>query len=224
MSSMSTRKVFECLSTKKRSHYLLDVLPNTLTLDPNYAGIRGKSFTLFREIRAVPFRERAPKEMQKLLIEKQGSVKMDRSQFLLALQAKFESVIEKNWKPELNHIHLHSSGRDSRIISWTIKSLLQKHGPDWLGRMVFLCSKQEGPSFKKIMEYEGWKKNQYLIIGEELNDEDVWTPILLDFKNAWRMSNGTFTSAVNMWTYFPKVAHQKLGFPLDNIQMWNGGG
>lgn len=217
-------KVFECLSTREKSRNLLDILPQIVTLDPNYAGLRGTEFTLFREIRLVPFEELITEEMRKLFTTRIDTTKMRKSQFFVSLQQKYEEIIEANWKPELNHIHLHSSGLDSRIISWTIRSLFRKHGSDWLGRTVFVCSKQEGPSFKKIMEYEGWKRNQYLVVGEGLRDEDVWTPIFLDFKNAWRRAYDTFTHALNIHIYLPEMAHQKLGFPLNNIQLWDGDG
>lgn len=219
---ISIEKVFECLTTGKRSRFLLDVLPPVLTLDPNYMGTRGIPFTLFKEIRLVPFKELVTEEMEKLFTTRSGSIKMEKPQFFSRLREKLNDIVVANWKPELNHIMLHSSGIDSRIISWSIRNLFRKNGSDWLGRIVFLCSKNEGSSFKKIMEYEGWKKNQYLVVGEELKDEEVYAQIFADFKNAWRRAGGTFSSVMNISTYFSEIAHSKLGFPLGNIQLWSG--
>lgn len=224
MEFMDYIHVFECLSTGKRSRHLLDVLPRRLTLNPDYVGVKGREFKLFHEIRLVPFRELITKEWQELFTMKTNTVKMSRSEFLLGIRQRMENIIMANWDSKATHIHLHSSGFDSRILSCMIRNLFQKHGSDWLGHMAFVCSKWEGPSFRKIMEYEGWNQNQYLVVREKSKDEDVWAPIFLDFKNAWQRSQGDFTRARSIFVYLPEMASQELKFPLNNVQIWHTDG
>lgn len=226
MGFIEPRQEYRCKATGEISRNFLKVLPEIVTPGRDYARRdRGKyieSETVFREIEIVPPEEIITEEIKELFSLEAGTILMDESHFFAQLRERLLKVIEENWKPEKDHIVMHSSGRDSRMLSWLIRKLFHKHGPDWLGNIIFLCSKQEGPPFKQIMEYEGWKKDQYLVVGENLKDEDIFAPIFLNFKNAWRMCNGSFTDARNMFIYFPEVAHRERNFPLENIQTWSG--
>lgn len=227
MAFFETRQFYRCQATGKVSPNFIEVLPRILTLDPDYYRHRkgryaGQLNTLFEEIEIVPPDEIITPEMQELFSLKREIIQINKFQLFTMLKKRLLQVIKKSWDPDKIHFVMHSSGRDSRILSWLIRKKYLENGPEWLGRTVFLCSQQEGPLFEQIMQFEGWQKNQYLIIGNGENPEQVWTPILLDFKNAWRRCNGSYLDPLNMFVYFPEVAHRKLGFAPENFQIWTG--
>lgn len=96
-------------------------------------------------------------------------------------------VIEREWNSDHFHLQLHSSGYDSRLISGILMELREKHGAGWIGDMFFLCWEPDGPCFRKIMEWEGWKKNQYHIYREGVGVD--YRAELVDFENVGRWVN-----------------------------------
>lgn len=225
MGFFQIQQLYSCLLTEKISPNFLEVLPQNLTVNPNYkkdpaSGTRER-FTLFAEVELISAQDTITDEMRKVLDSQIGSVKMSESQCLNLCAKRLKKIIEENWKPEKNHIIMHSSGWDSRIISAYITEFFRKYGPEWLGKTIFLCSSKEGSAFKRIMKLEGWDLNQYLTIGNNKNRETI-ASILLDFPNAWRRCNGTFLNPLNPFVFFPEAAHRSRRFPLENIQSWTG--
>lgn len=132
----------------------------------------------------------------------------------------FEEVVEREWEPEKFHFVLHSSGYDSRMLSEAIRRIWKRRGDAWLGKVLFVCNKFEGDEFKKIMEYQGWDKDQFMVVGENTHIEQYHAPSL-DFETAWKRLNCIFGLPVNLF-YYPIEAAQVAGIaPADEeVQSW----
>jgi hypothetical protein len=72
--------------------------------------------------------------------------------------------VERNWNSDKIHVLPHSSGYDSRLMSYIIKTLAEKNGESWLGKMYFICFQPEIQPFLEIMKYEGWSKNHIVTV------------------------------------------------------------
>lgn len=241
MSFVSFRTYYRAKENGKTSMDYTSLLPKKLTLDPSYisrqfslrniddwvdrhfrTGYKDHT-TLFKEVSIVPAEEIITEEMHSVFNEKIGTVKINREHFLKCLQLELEQVVEHNWKPNIAHAIFHSSGLDSRMLSWTIRSLYKKYGDDWLGKVLFMCTKFEAPEFKKIMQFEGWEPSQYFILDENVPDEEYFAENILDFKNAWREHNGVSDVPKDVCYYLPKKAQDK-GLLPEHIQLWTGYG
>lgn len=132
----------------------------------------------------------------------------------------FTEVILGEWQPEKFHFVLHSSGFDSRIVSEVIRREWIKRGDSWLGDVLFVCNKFEGEQFRKIMEYQGWDKSQYMVVGEDV-PVGIYHRPSLDFETAWEKLNCVFGMPVNLF-YYPIEAAQREGRAPDDsqIQSW----
>jgi len=223
---LEVRQIFRNIVTGKFSSNFLEVLSSPLTLNPNFASRDLRPYrerqVMFKEIELVPVDKIETKEMKEIFEMRPIAGSMEESRFASGLIEKLMTAVERNWNLKPNHIVLHSSGRDSRVLSFIIRRLFNKLGEKWLGKVVFACSKWEGRPFKAIMNYEGWNQDQYFVVGENAKDDEVFAEAILDFKNAWRHCNGTYTNALNMFTYFPQVAHRNLGLSLEHLQSWSG--
>ena len=133
------------------------------------------------------------------------------------------SVIERRWDPEQFHLVMHSSGYDSRIISKTIANLRDKHGESWLGKVLFLCWEPEGPEFKAIMSFEGWRKEQYHICNEGAQP-DEYCAGALDFDSCWKWTND---AQPPIWIAEPTIEQLResgiITKPLTETQFIAGG-
>lgn len=219
----------------------VSVLPKKLTLDSVYIArqfhLRDTSnwvdrhfrtdykdhTTLFKEVSIVPADEIITEEMREVFNAKIGTLNMTKEHFLKCLQLELEQVVEHNWKPNIVHAVFHSSGLDSRMLSWTIRNLYRRNGSDWLGKVLFMCTKFEGPEFRKIMQFEGWKPSQYFVLDENTPDEEYFAESILNFKNAWREHNGVSDVPKDVCYYLPKRAQHK-GLLPEHIQLWTGYG
>ena len=83
----------------------------------------------------------------------------DYSDFLNELRTSIKDVIRKNYKPDEKYIFSHSSGYDSRILSGAMAQLRDEGFSDFKN-IHFRCH-SERAGFFKIMEIEGWPKEQY---------------------------------------------------------------
>lgn len=221
MAWLSFATLYKCLNTGKISSNFVSVLPKSLTLDPSYvAGYLWKSYRmLFGEIEVVPCEEALSAEAKAVFAMKTGSLRISKALFLRGLRQKLYNIVLKNWKPEIFHVHVHSSGLDSRMLSWIIKQIQRKYGNKWLGNVMFLCSKWEGSVFKKIMAYEGWNSNQYLVVDEQLKREEYYASSFLNFADVWRELNPPSCIPVNLMWYLTERA-QKLGLVPEHVQLW----
>lgn len=125
-----------------------------------------------------------PESIQNLKISGDRSAYNDVANIVNAIA----NVIERSWDPKQFHLILHKCGNDSRIFSETIANLRDKHGEEWLGDVLFLSFEPESVAFKKTMEFEGWRKNQYHICNEGSKTSEYYAEVL-DFEKCWISAN-----------------------------------
>lgn len=200
-----------------------DVLPQRLTVDPDYVFPTfdpGTWKTLFHEVEVV-------KPMDALTIQEKAIVLgpdrvwgCNKLGLLVSLSSGLKRAIKREWAPDKFHLILHTSGYDSRMISGTLLKLYYLLGKDWLGDVLFVCMGPESDEFLKIMDYEGWNENQYVTYPSMLYHFNF----CLDFRNAWRWHNGpsNFSNYLN-YTIVDRLQMQGLVPGNDNnIQLWTG--
>ena len=132
-------------------------------------------------------------------------------------------TVAKAWSPDKFHVISHSSGTDSRILSVTIRRLYRERGDGWLDKALFFCREWETEAFKAIMRHEGWKREQWAIVGEDVEPNE-WHAASLDFETAWQWHNGPARSAIAWWLYPIRWLQRDGLIPTDNgqIQLWTG--
>lgn len=220
MNFLKFKPVYECTETGRRSVNFVDVLPKQLTIDRQYVPkwLFTDYRTLFKEITIVPPEETLTPEVKELFKETVCR-KETKEQLFDKIQAKLEEIVFEQWRPDIFHIHLHSSGLDSRILSWTIRKLYKKYGDGWLGDIMFVSSKWEGTRFREIMKYEGWKVNQYCVVDEQLKDDEYFASTLLNFESIWQETNGPQVKLNNIMWYLVDRTQKKDIIP-EHIQLW----
>jgi len=184
----------------KISPHFVDVLPKSLTLDKNFIAKRYDTSlnTLFREVKVVPFEDICTDKMR-AVFSTRHTINETKEELFSRFKEQLKKTILDTWKPEKEHVILHSSGIDSRILSGIIKEIYLERGAGWLGKTVFLCSKREGKVFKDIMEYMGW--DNWQVIREDVPTPYYYEPSLSDFSGAWERANGVSSIAVNLFWY-----------------------
>lgn len=204
----------------------IDVIPKHVHLHKGYVRNRfetaGTTKTLFREVEIVPLEELcASDEALADVVNTQRTVEETKGQFIERMLETFKQVVYEAWDPNMFHVHLHSSGYDSRLLSCTIKELYEEHGSGWLGDIIFLCSGWEADEFMRIMEYEGWDKSQYGVPVQSDVRDTYYDESLVRFSGAWKWSNGASPLPVNLFWYLVEFA-QMLGWvPCDNVQTFS---
>lgn len=163
----------------------LALLRGKVTLNHTYKGNIEEiqqGITIFNEITiSNPV---IPESIQNLKISGNSSAYNDVPKIANAIA----NVIERSWDPKQFHLILHKCGHDSRIFSKTITNLRDKYGEEWLGDVLFLCFEPESAAFKKTMEFEGWRKDQYHICNEGAETSEYYAGVL-DFEKCWISAN-----------------------------------
>lgn len=202
----------------------VDLLPNILHLRRNFSASRfdDRGMTIFKEVAVVPF-EHTPHYSTSAEVYKTTPQRYEtRVELLESLKTRLKEVVFETWKPGMAHAIIHSSGIDSRILSWTIKELHKEHGDEWLGKIMFLCSKWEADEFYRIMEYQGWKEEQYWVPGIGLKDQYYYGRSLYDFDGAWKRHDGVSAIPVNLFWYPVDAAQRYMEFPTKDVQLYTG--
>jgi len=210
-----------CISELGIGTNYVSLLPDTLTIDKNFVERRFRMDdrrTLFKEVKVLPAREIITPRVRRALraTPERYEKKVD---LLEAIHRQLKNTILENWKPEMFHVVLHSSGIDSRVVAWIIREIYQEKGDSWLGDVLFVCSKWEAESFKQIMRYEGWEESQYLVVREGAKYERYYEPWLTNFEDAWVWSNGVEAIPVNLFWYLVEAAEEIGG---TNTQVFSG--
>lgn len=221
------KQTYHNLETGELGTDYVSLLPKKLTLNKKFVASRFKErtrrTTLFREVVTARLGDVLTPELRELF-HVQPVVRHDLGELLSELRGLLRDAIERSWRPGLFHVVMHSSGYDSRMISWTIKSLVEEHGEGWLGPgLLFLCSIREGSEFKKIMRYEGWAEHQYAVVNEGVKENEYYARSLTDFGRAWRRLGGVSAIPVNLFWY-PVEWARNVGFmpDCDEWQMYTG--
>lgn len=218
MSFVRFKTLYRCKQTGEVSPDYVPLLPKCLTLDTTYLARRffTDHRTLFKEIEIVPAGEAETQDMRELWgTPRPGERRQQtRDELFAAIYERFKQVVIENWTPGVQHVVLHSSGYDSRMLSWTLKRLHEERGDDWLGTVLFLCTPHEGRGFKEIMAYQGWREDQYHV---EDSPRPELHASLTDFKNAWRRNGGAAGLPMNFFWYLPERAVEagRLSDPVE---------
>ena len=121
------------------------------------------------------------------------------------------------WRPDAFHLVLHSSGWDSRIISGSIKQLLEENGPEWLGRgLLFLSNRWEYKNFERIMQAQGWAEENYAhyCVGDV---DEHFSKFVYD---VWKY--GPLPRPGNFFFYLTDWAITEGLIPNNGVQMFTG--
>ena len=112
--------------------------------------------------------------------------------FALKLIESIEKYFIDLWDSSKFHLITHSSGMDSRIISYVLAKLRDK-GME-LGELHFRCHEPEGELFKQVMREQGWRKDQYSVYKENrLSEPDYYT------RNFSQNVNGFNRPSIEFW-------------------------
>lgn len=172
-----------------------DVLPGELTLTPQkwYGDSQpvSKISTLFDEVQTHPYK---PSSITRDMVSAVGHPKYRKD--IRAVYESFKRIVERKWDPAKFHVVAHSAGVDSRILSYCILELAEKHGDQWLGEILFVENGGESDGFRKIMRLEGWDQSQYLVYNEDAAPHD-YNEYGLTFDMMVRKYNGACGFPIN---------------------------
>lgn len=219
MGFMVTRQQYRNRETGEVSANYTDILPKILTLNRQFKPSKENLITPFREVELMPSKKVINSEMKSVFAEKTSTIKQTRAELCKKLIARLKEVISENWDSKAINIVMHSSGLDSRMLSWLIKRLHKERGN--LGRVIFICSNPEAQSFKSIVQHIGWNTGQ-CFIPKDKEQGVTYSPILSDFKSAWRKCNGTWMYPINMFYYLPFLALKHYHLSADRVHFWTG--
>ena len=169
---------------------------NSLTFDHN-------SKTGFKEIGVVE-----PCELMEPIDVKENPA-LTAHQTSLRLVFAIANYFKKTWDSNKRHVIMHSGGKDSRLISMTLKLLEVEHGKDWLGEVLFVHH-LEGKTdklFKSVMKQSGWRDDQWHICGEDDPDKEDY----FDYGNFKANANSFWPTTFRWW-------HEVI--PLDEEKDW----
>lgn len=214
------RRRYINILTKQTSLDYCDVLPTHLSINYGYAcdkehkdssyrwqwGQRMSDETLFEFIEIAP----DPPIITKNELPRRGSVSID------DLLDAIKSCIITHWDPGQFHIVMHSSGYDSRLLS----ALLLQLG--LTTNLLFVCTKVEGPAFKRIMEFEGWPESSYMVYNESVPLDEYFSDAIEDFHGAHIRLGGVARLPANFFWYTVSGL-QRLGLcPEDSkVDLWH---
>lgn len=218
------KTVYECSNGRSVDYVKLALSYDILTLRRNFVRKRFQTShrTPFKEISIAPFDSALSLDYRRFLSTRRGQVYEGRLSLLSRIKDVLRGIIFEKWIPGGNHIVMHSSGLDSRCLSWLIRELYHEHGPDWLGNVVFVCNKWEGESFRDIMAYEGWTTDQYMVSREDDAPNEYYAPSLTNFSDAWIWSDGACSIPVNLFWYLPHEVVQANLIDTNGLQTWSG--
>lgn len=218
MAFIRMKTLYKNRATGEVSTDYVSLLPKHLTVDATFKATRfyDHDRALFKEVGVVPADVAMTQQMRKLFNTKVGTREESAVVLYGKLYSRLTKVVYDSWIPGGVHVVMHSSGLDSRMLSWVIKQLHLMHGDSWLGQVLFLCSKWEGNTFKGIMEYEGWRPDQYLVVRNNALPQEYYAQDLMDFEHAWEWSNGASPIAVNLFWYPIRWAQSLSHIPVYN--------
>ena len=113
----------------------------------------------FNEIRFADFKQFVPDKYKSILLRKEH-IPGSYNDFLQLLKKTLENVILNRMNETDKYIFFHSAGYDSRIISAAMAQV-RDSGKLSMRNVHFRCHQPECEGFYKIMEAEGWPKDQY---------------------------------------------------------------
>lgn len=196
------RKLYRNAIGNWTSYNYIDVVPTTATfINADYHPNSDSTCTVpFQATDPVPAFDTVPASFSHIFSLVQAKVETPISIAIADYITKLEQIIEQYWDPTLFHVHYHSSGWDSRIISTILRKLYLKNGMDWLGEILFVCAKWEGAEFREIMRRQGWNKDWYTVYNENVPENEYFVSAF-NFITAWQQLGAPMTFPVNQWWF-----------------------
>ena len=215
---------FRDVHTGAESGWLVDLLSDTVHIEPWRIWNDEKANehkTPFAGIEVVPYRELLP-EWALPLDEIEQSLVVSEPEFVREFIDTLVNVVEANWNPSAKKIIFHTSGFDSRMLSWAIAQLQAKHGGDWLGDISYVCWGTECPATASIFEYH---KQRYGLCSDliDLSGANGSSDIdaqLLDIGCVWDAFGCVVSKPINLWFTIWREMRGCV-HNLDNIELWS---
>ena len=128
-----------------------------------------------------------------------------RSEFIHRFIETYKAAVFEHWDPEKQNVVFHSSGWDSRLLSWCLMKLRDKGGEGAVGNVHFICYGPECEAFVKIMKSEGWPLSRYICLHEQgpgpLEEELV-------LEDAWRKLCWPADYPLSLWSVILEELHR----------------
>jgi hypothetical protein len=119
------------------------------------------------------------------------------------------------WDASKFNLVFHSSGYDSRVISWMVRKIHNEKG----GNVLFVCFPPELELMRDIMYYEGWDSSQIAFYDDYLTENTD----TFNFSTLHEQFNGISMYPLNR-PYCCVEYLKKAGIiPHDNLLIWGGG-
>lgn len=220
-----------CDASGRRSEFLPDLVPKTVTLRPEFAAYLSyqqpavhRNNTPIAEVGIVPAEQTWSKTLRAFVQEEPPKRVVSASEFAQAILKAMRCAIAEAWQPSAFHIVQHSSGWDSRLISTALHSLRKSHGPGWIGDLLFVECNGEFESFLATMRAQRWCLYQYAVYNQGVQPNLHHEPAF-DFSTAWRKLNGYCGYPVNgNWDPFERLHEQGVIPSSDRCQIVTGYG
>jgi len=217
-------------SSVGRSEHIWEIMPKNVTVKKDInpvcfnATSEGYTETPFVEVSIVPYESAYPDIIEDFNFD--GLVKLDINydRFIELLYEQLVKVIEQTWDSSKFHVIPHSSGNDTRLISYIIKQLYDKNGKEWLGDILFVEANGEQKEFLEIMKLVGWDKSQYMIYNEGA-EPSKYHNHSFNFDTCWKSLNGYMSYPMNKWYDFVDYLQHQGTIPEDDkLQLYTGYG
>lgn len=175
--------------------------------------------TLFKEFSAMPYEEVLPPYWRELMKVKPKTIKVDFDGFISRFKEAMMSFVDRNWDSNKFHLVLHSSGWDSRILSYFLREVYENRGKEDFGGFMFVCWGDEGLVFKQIMERKGWDKRNYLTLPHH---DDAFYSYSFNFEKVYKYLNGPTSYPLNEIYWALDILRDNEQIPRDDdkIEMW----
>jgi hypothetical protein len=127
--------------------------------------------------------------------------------------------LETYWDSSKVHIMPHSSGFDSRIVSYIIKQIAEERGKDWLGEIYFFCLAPEVSDYYEIMDWMGWSRDKALAFDSPKDPIDFHLDII-DFDRVGGVIDEAFR-VMRVGDYFRQLLNT-LSVKKEDVQFVSG--
>jgi len=220
MSGIERDIIFESTcDCKCKSKIFIETLPNELTIRKNLPIDITKQFmgysceTIFKE---VSINKYSPTQETEIFLNTPIQPINDLSE----LYEEIKKAVYNTWDCTKVHILGHSSGYDSRLLSYIIKELTIEHGQDWMGKVYCVEVLGEESNFKRIMQTVGLDG----IIYNEGIPAQAKHSYSFKFDTFWQKFNGIVSYPVNVFYDAYRYLSEQGMISKNNIQYYTGYG
>lgn len=209
---------------------MIDILPDNLRLRSAlppvmwYGERSTSSDTIFEEIALLDFdvaNSHAEKQLKPL--ERIKPQIVSEADYAHIIWRTFRKTMAELWEPDKMHCVFVSSGYDSRLMAYTIMSLYQEYGSNWLGNILFIEGNGESECYRASMEAIGWPADKVFVYNEGAPANE-YHKRSLDFASAWQKNEdlmgtcSSFSWEALKWLQERRLVEQVL----ENTQIFSG--